>query len=202
MSCETCGGTRHRYDDESRAWVKCECAAKEERCRKYERAGVARRYWKETWKGFLRYHKIQPMKSLLLEVAKLSQGRASSGWFVLTGRPSAARNRMASLVLISACSGGIGARSVTLPGLIDVEFQHEDRGVYRAPVLVCYVGSEPAHKWNRHVIEKLLRIRWGDGLFTLLVAEVGLGRLTSFYKSGVFAESLTDRFIKVEVSEK
>lgn len=204
-NCSLCEGSRHRYDTEKNRWVKCECLTAKDSMSRYDRAGVPKRFDDETWQTLVPSYRLKGVKKLVQEVARLKRGESSEGWFMVTGRPSRARDLIAALVLRTAVDGGHSAGRTDLPELITIEFgrgEEDQNDLVDRSVLVLYVGGEPAHKWNRHVMEKVIRKRWAKRQFLLLVAEVDPGRLASYYKSGIVQEALSQNFHRVHVGLK
>jgi len=199
--CQVCRGSRHVWDKEAGSWVSCECLQTERALARYRSAGVPT--WLEgmTWRSFLDSHQVSDPATLLRIAAKLRRGELPCEGLLVHGRPSRSRTTAAALVLRSACDAGLGVHSVTIPALIDIEFDR-DRShpeALEADVLSIRCGGEPAHKWNGYVLEKVFRSRATAGLFTMVVADRDPGRLEALYRSGTVADTLR-QFVKTRVA--
>jgi len=203
MTCRLCGGSRHVFSEERGGYVACECLQRKQRTDSYRRAGVPGRYDNETWRTFVEAYTVERVRSLLAVAKSLKAGDTDPQWILAHGRPTRARMLVASLVLRSACDGGLEGRLLDLPKLIDAEFQ-PGRGedLYRMPVLVIEVGSEPGNKWNTVVMEKLVHKRWEASLFTMLVVEGEPTRVLNSYKSSRVTLAASERFLRVRVGPK
>ena len=204
-NCELCKGRQHIYDKGKRRWVPCSClrARKESQARK--QAGFGERFTRETWQTFIASHKIRGCKDLIREVARLKRGEESSSWFLVSGRPSKSRETIAALIVRSAVEGKHEAYKTSLADLINTEFgrgQEGFDGAARAPVLVLFIGNEPKHTYNKPVLERLMRTRWADNQFLVIVAEKPLSTLKKYYPSGIIGEFFDSNFTKVELSPK
>jgi len=171
---------------------------------KYREAGIPVRYDEKTWKDLVYSYSPRDLKVLAQAGRELKRGIVGADWILLYGRPMRVRSLTEALLMRAACDGGLSAMATDLPGLIDVEFDkgRKGPGAYGVDVLSLEVGREPPNKWNRVVIEKALRRRWGDRKFLLLVVHGDPSRLASLYKSALVEESLSDRFVKIGVESE
>jgi len=183
--------------------VECECLRAARVEARYRRAGIPPVYIGETWRTFLAAYEVSDPRVLLEAARALKAARGGHRWVLVSGRPTGARDLAAALLLRAACDGGLEARRIDVPSLIDVEFAPgRGREVYDLPVLALEVGSEPVNRWNKVVIEKAMRDRHAERRFTLLVTERDPGALASLYKSGQIEEAVRGRFDKVRVGPR
>lgn len=205
VPCVDCGGSRHRFDEARLAYVPCHCLRDARLAQRRRAAGLPPRFEGETWKGFLALYRIETSKrELLAAIEALRAGNADAPWLVVCGRPARARRLAATLILRAACEGGLAARLLDVPTMIDVEFE-PGRGssLYGIRALAIECGEEPENKWNRHVLEKAVRRRWLEEQFTMLVTVLDPSRLPSRYKnSGELAEAIAEKFADVRVSPR
>jgi len=201
--CKLCSGSRHVFNKERGGWVICECLKKKRRIESYETAGVSTRYDNETWRTFTETHEVKNKRSLLKVIKQLGAGEQPDRWVLIHGYPSRARALASTLILRTACDGELEARGIDVSGMIDAEFG-DDRGaaLLKLDALVIEVGGEPPNKWNRHVLEKVLKRRWAKNLFTVLIAEIEPGRVGTHYKSKQIEDDLSEKFIRVKLAPK
>lgn len=200
--CEKCGGSRHVWSEAEAAYVPCECLRAQRGRARYRAAGVPERFDEETWRTFLDGYRATNVRALLGAARLLVKGEQPDRWILLHGLPSKARDLCSALVLRSACDGRMSARWLDLPMLIENEFDGRSAEPYELDVISLQVGGEPAHKWNRHVLERALRDRWAHRRFTLLVVDGDVTRLGALYKSPAIEEALRERFDKVRLEAK
>lgn len=131
----------------------------------------------------------------------LKSGKGVSDWFLLHGGSPAARRTLSGLVLMAACDGGHVARKADLSGLVDLEFGRGEikNDAPTADVLALELGSEPSHKWNKRILERILSERWEDGLTTLLLTGRQPDTLGSKYDSIAISEAIETRFNFVQL---
>lgn len=200
--CDLCGGSRHRFDEDKKAFVACNCLSSSRNVERYRLAGVPVVFEKETWKTLLDTYRVGNTKLLLSTAKTLSGEDTPDQWLLIHGTPARARSLISALLLRAACDGRFSCRALDLPTLIDGEFQ-PGRGqeIYELDMLVIDVGGEPANKWNRHVLGKALKIRWAKGLYTVIVADGDPARLGTLYKSAEIEEALSSRFKRIRVDK-
>jgi hypothetical protein len=169
-----------------------------------KRAGVSERWAESSWKDFVGAVRMSPPQLLLERARRLRRGEFPD-WVLIHGRPSRIRDFASAMVIRTACQGGLTAGTAALPDLIDVEFNRGDADspdLSRVNVLVVRLGTEPPHRWNGYVLEKLMRRRWADGSFTCAVFEVDPLRINDLYRSSSLTDSFKQKFDWVSVSEK
>jgi len=202
-SCKLCDGSRHRWCEDRGGYVPCECLREKHRTERFQRAGVPTRYDAETWKTFVATYAVKDVRGLLAVAKELKAGNVEADWVLVHGRPTRARMLAAALMLRSACEGGLEARSVDVPKLIDAEFQPgRGKEFYELPVLIVELGGEPGNKWNKIVLEKCVHQRWEASLFTMFVVEGEPNRVASNYKSTRIVQAVSRRFTKVRLDPK
>ncbi len=188
---------------ENGRWVACPCLQTSRSEARYREAGVPLRFDDETWRTLAATYEVPELR-LLADVAKvLKRGEQPEDWLLVHGGPTRGRSLVMALLMRAACDGGLDARAVDLPGLIDVEFE-KGRGAefYRLDVLAIEVGRESPNKWNRVVLEKAIRQRWADKRFLVLVAHRDPSRLPSLYRSPVLEDAFEEKFRRVRVKER
>ena len=194
-ACPECSGTKHRWDEAKGAWVSCSCLKSRRTASRYEKAGIGVKASDETWRTFFDSYAMTSAKGLLGSAALMKAGDLPDEWWILHGRPGRARRIASALVLKAACDGGLSAGKTDLATLIDIEFERsedQDADLWRRDVLSLELGDEPRHKWNRQVLDKILKARTAMRRFTILVTELEPSRLPSYYSSPVLEETLSE----------
>lgn len=201
--CRVCDGSKHRWDKKRKVYVPCVCLKRKQETLRYRKANIPRRYHQETWRTFTETYRATGMRQLLEVAATLKEGDNTAPWPMVYGLPARARSLAGALMLRSACDGEIDCMGLDLPTLIDAEFQ-PGRGseFYRLPALVVEVGGEPANKWNKVVLEKLLHQRGEYDRFTMFLVDGDPPRVSTKYKSATIATAFTEQFFKVKVAAK
>jgi hypothetical protein len=141
----------------------------------------------------------------LSELREMVKEKRGTKWYVVLGDPPSALEYICTMVAKEACQNDDSARVVTLMDLIDIEFAKGDDGGLdprKVGVLCLKLGSEPAHKWNKVVVEKILKYRWDRELLTVVIAEEDIDRLDSYYRSRIVTEFLTDRLTRIMVRKR
>ncbi len=161
-----------------------------------------------TWRGFFTEWRTYG-HVLRLAKALQTEGTKADRSLVLHGLRDG-RDLAASLLVRSACTGKRTAAIVDLPRLIDVEFRRDEedasgsgrqrRGLYAVGLLVVRLGHEPAHRYNRVVLERALKLRWGAVLPTVLLVEGDPSRLATDYRS-TEVDEIVGRYHRVQVQK-
>lgn len=203
--CDLCGGSRHVFSKDKSKWVKCECAKVTQSKKRYAKAGVGARFKEETWQTFFKGYKVNGGKSLIRFAAKLKLEQEVDEWFMVTGRPSRARDLVATLILRTAVDNGRDAVTTSVSDLVQAEFgRAEERtdDVEKAELIVLYAGGEPKHSYNKHAVEKLIRRAYARKQAVILIAEATPSELKKYYKSGIVQEALSSSFGRIHVDAK
>jgi len=200
--CRICNGSRHRWDKKRKQYIACVCLRAKRQVGSYRAAGIPQRYDDETWRSWEQTYKTTGVRKLLEAAKTLAQGDQPDQWVLVHGRPMMAHSVASALLLRAACDGGLSAKALDLPYLIDAELQHHNAGQYYAlDVVAVKIGDEAGNKWNRIVLERLLHYRWEQSLFTLLLVAGDPSRVAASYKSPRIVTAIS-RFHRVTMFPK
>lgn len=200
-ACKLCEGSKHRWDEKRKAFVKCDCLKVKERSRLQDEAGIPTRYDGETWKTWAQGFEVSDLKKIVLTARALKAGDSEAPWVLVHGNSEEGRMMSGALMARSACEGGLAARLFDIPRLIDEQFKDHAGAqfLYELPVLIVEIGPEVGHKWNKVIMKKLVRDRWEASLFTMLLVEGDPSRVAGSYGSPRIAEAIKKRFAKIRV---
>jgi len=165
----------------------------------YRAAMIPERFDEDSWDTFFDKYKISS-NSIPAEAVQLKNGIVSGCCYLVSSRHFQASSLLVSLLLRAACTGGLGCRLTNISELMDIHFKLEgleiDSSVYRLPLLVVECGSECEHKYNVHMMKKIVD-RWGNKLTTVLVTQKTPTGLSMRYNDNQLQEIISDRFMPV-----
>lgn len=207
FNCSLCSDSKHVFSPESNSWLKCNCLIEEQKNKNYKRAGVPVRFFASKWRDILKEYKVRTQNALtdlISDCDKMSKGEVQSNWFSVFSHSHQARSLVQSLVLKSACDGGIDCAVVTIRDLIDFQFDSSEKNerCLQFPVLLIVCGNEPSHKYNQHSLESVLKSRWEKQLMTLLICETAPDKLATIYGSDRIGEFVTEDFREIRLDPK
>lgn len=182
QTCEECHGKKHVFNRETRRWKKCSCLKRVMSLVAYQQANIPTRYHagslREAWREFFNTYRTDTSDKARILIGAAHELKDENAerpgiFLVLYGGPAKARDMVSALLGRSACDGGRTTLLTDLPGLIDHAFKRTDEETlvdpYKQNCLIVSIGHEPAHKWNRNVLEKATCDRWNRCLPTILV---------------------------------
>lgn len=205
FDCSLCSDSKHVFNKKKNTWIKCSCLVKSISDSKYRDAGIPERFKNCSWKTMLGTHRIlskNAFTQLMKSCGEMRKGVKSELWFTVFSHSHTTRTEVNSLILRSACDGGLSARGLDIQALIDMEFEKTGDRYKTADVLCITCGSEPSHKWNKHVLESVLKKRWGLKLFTVLICEVKPSSLNTIYGSSRIESFIEEDFREVSLEPK
>lgn len=168
--CDVCKGSRHAKGPDGKYRL-CECLRVVRSMRARRAAGVPVRHDAETWKTFGTRYVVPVVLSFLARA--LGSPHNPGGELVLLGDDEG-RDLAASLLARTALDRGLSALFVDLPALIDRAFLREEAtgpDPVRVNLAVLRLGGEPRHAYNRSALERFVRARRDESLYTVVVGD-------------------------------
>lgn len=200
----TCNGRRHYFHPERRVWVPCICLRKERAEERYQRANIPVRYKDAVWKEFFATYAVSRGARVLVAAQELKDPRHTKPgvFFTVVGNPGKAKDTLGALLARASCDGGRPTIITDLANLVDHAFKREEADAPNPHIqetMILNLGHEPAHKWNRHVLEKAVCERWLRNLSTIVLVHGDEQRVSC---GSTQVEHALKSFEKINISPK